>query len=676
MATAAADKVTTQKVERQYVRAAFVPGTYNEESRTIEMVWSTGHKGLRRSWYMGNYYEELSMDPAHVRMGRLQSGRAPFLKVHNSYSLDSVMGVIDSASLVNGEGRATVRLSEREDVAKFIPDIRAGILPNISVGYDVYTYEVIESVDEKIPTYRAIDWEPAELSLVPIGFDPDASTRKRSAEDECPFTEVQIITTRGVAATAEEKVMTPEEIAAAKAADEAKRAADIKAAGDAAVVAERARSTEIRTAVQKAGLKDGAALADKMISDGVAVDAARAQIIDAMAAQQAAEQPNTRTQHGIEVGKSGREMWAEDASSWLFEKAGTRAYAEKAGATVKVAKDMRGMTLVDLARQALELDGVNTRGMDRMQLVGAALTRGGYNGTGDFSVLLENVMHKTLLGSFATVPDTWRRFCAVGSVSDFRAHNRYRMGSFGTLDAKNEHGEFKNKQIPDGAKESISIGTKGNIIGLTREAIINDDMGVFTSIATRFGRMAGLSIESDVYASLALNSGLGPDLNDGNPIFHDRGAGKNNITTSAALTAANLDLDRQALASLKDLSGNEFLSLSLSALLVSLTLGSTARQINAMEFDEESNKQNKRPNVSRGLFSDIIDTPRLTGNRRYMFADPSIAPVLEVAFLDGQQTPFMDIQNGWRVDGVEWKIRLDYGVAGVDYVGALTNAGG
>ena len=76
-----------------------------------------------------------------------------------------------------------------------------------------------------------------------------------------------------------------------------------------------------------------------------------------------------------------------------------------------------------------------------------------------------------------------------------------------------------------------------------------------------------------------------------------------------------------------------------------------------------------------GLFDDIIDTGRLTGTRRYMFADPSIAPVIEVAFLEGEQQPFMEIQGGWRVDGVEWKVRHDFGVAAVDFRGALTDAG-
>ena len=77
----------------------------------------------------------------------------------------------------------------------------------------------------------------------------------------------------------------------------------------------------------------------------------------------------------------------------------------------------------------------------------------------------------------------------------------------------------------------------------------------------------------------------------------------------------------------------------------------------------------------RGLFSDIIDTPRLTGSRFYLFANPEEAPVIEVAFLDGNQEPYLEMQEGFDVDGTRYKVRLDFGVAAIDYRGAVTNAG-
>lgn len=653
---------------RLNIRAAVDASSFNESDGTFEVVWSTGAKGLRRDFWTGErFYESLSLDPAHVRMDRLNNG-APYLAAHAAYSLSNVIGVVERAWLNDSQGHAKIRLSKREAVQPIKQDIQDGILRNVSVGYDVHTYERIRSEQKDEPDeYRAIDWEPMEISSVPMGFDDGAKVRSAEAE---PMHQVTIIH-RGTAAIGDREMPKENTVSVAELAPDQQAVDAARAAG---AVAERARCTEIRSSVQKAGL--GSDLADKLINDGVAIDAARAQIIDAMATKQQAEQTTTRGQHAVEVGQDAREKWVEGARNWLFNKAAVRHVFGDAGAKME-AGEFRGLSLVDLARDSLERAGVRTRGLSKLDLVGQALThRSAYNGTSDFSVLLETAIHKILLGAYANTPDTWRRFCHIGSVSDFRAHNRYRLGSFGTLDALNEHGEFKQKQIPDGAKESITASTKGNIIGLTRQAIINDDMGAFNSLAAAFGRSAKLSIEVDVYTSLALNSGAGPALADGHPIFYNRGTGKNNITTSAALTADNLDLDRQAMASLTDISGNEYLDLRPSILLVSLALGSKGREINKMEYNEESSKQNKRPNSVRDLFQDIVDTPRITGNRRYLFADPNVAPVLEVAFLDGQQEPFLDNQNGWRVDGVEWKVRHDYGVAGVGYEGAITNAGG
>lgn len=333
------------------------------------------------------------------------------------------------------------------------------------------------------------------------------------------------------------------------------------------------------------------------------------------------------------------------------------------------ASQHRGAKLLDLARASLDRAGIKYGHMDQMQVVAAAFTQG----TGDFTVLLENAMHKALQTAYAVTPDTWSRFCKIGSVSDFRAHGRYRTGSLGNLDTVNELGEFRNKTIPDGEKGSVTIGTRGNVINLSRQAIINDDLGAFIGLAADLGRAGRRTIEAAVYALLAENSGAGPTMADGQPLFHST---HNNITTSAAITMAALDLDRVAMASQTDVGGNDFLDLRPAVLLVPLSLGGTARSINEAQYDPDTANKLQKPNIVNGLFRDIVDSPRLTGTRRYLFADPNEAPVLEVAFLDGNQEPFVEQQAGFTVDGTQYKVRLDFGVAAIDYRGAVTNAGG
>jgi ATP-dependent Clp endopeptidase proteolytic subunit ClpP len=336
---------------------------------------------------------------------------------------------------------------------------------------------------------------------------------------------------------------------------------------------------------------------------------------------------------------------------------------------VDAANPLRGMRMIDIARECLARAGINVKGMDQRQIVAAAFTQSG----SDFPILLENVLHKTLQSAYAVAPDTWSRFCKIGSVSDFREHSRYRVGSIANLDVVNELGEFSNKAIPDGEKGSITADTKGNIINISRQAIINDDLDAFVGLATMLGRAAKRTIERDVYAMLSANSGFGPTMSDGKALFHvDHG----NISGSAGVpSVTSIEAARVAMASQRDISGNDYLDLRPAIWLGPVGLGGQARVANGSEYDPDSNNKLQRTNIVRGLFRDIVDTPRLSGTPWYLFADPSDAPVFEVAFLDGVQEPYIELENGFDVDGARWKVRLDFGVAAIDTKGAVRNAG-
>lgn len=456
---------------------------------------------------------------------------------------------------------------------------------------------------------------------------------------------------------------------------------DVKAK---AVAEERERGKAIRNASKSLGLPDD--FAEQHIADGTSVADFHAAAINKRADIEKAKQPvSDAGRASITAGQDERDKWIVGASTWMLVRASKQALVEKYAAKTGTKIDMdpgafRGLTMLDLARQYLARIGVNTAGLGKMELAGKALTiraSGGYNGTSDFAVLLENTLHKVLLAAYATQPDTWRGFCKVGSVGDFRDHPRYRRGTFGVLDTVNEHGEFKRKQVPDGEKQVISIGTKGNIIGVTRQMLVNDDMDAFMGLANDFGRAAGLTIEVGVYALLAENAGLGPTMSDGKTLFH---ADHGNIGAGAALSVAAIDADATLMALQTDISGNEILDLQPAVLLVPRALRSTAQNLNESEFDIDAASAgnpnfNRKPNVVRGLFETVIGTARMTGTRRYMFANPADVPTIEVAFLDGEQEPVLEMQEGWEIDGVEWKVRHDHGTDAVDYRGAVTDAG-
>ncbi|HEX7127293.1 MAG TPA: prohead protease/major capsid protein fusion protein [Thermodesulfobacteriota bacterium] len=685
------------------VRATVRPESINAEARTVEVTLAAGSPVVRYDWMTGQrYVETLAMDRKAVRLERLNNG-APLLNAHSALDVADVIGVIEpgSARIESGELRARVRFSKRDDRTEGIwRDVQDGILRNLSVGYRVHKYEETTGSDGTLPTRHAIDWEPYEGSLVPMGADDRAKVRadRRVEMNPCeivsralPDEEATTMPTAEKLAEAKAKA----ETAATRAAEDAEPATN-GAAPDAEAI-RRAEAAETARAAALMDLQANATVAAAgfdatffrtHLEKKTPLDVVRKLIFDKLTAQSDATAGASHVR--IEGGEDARDKWQRGVQAWLIQKAAVGDVLAQAKAkrpdhpafrdALADPGEFRGLSLVDLARDCLEAAGIRTRGLDKMALVGKALTlrSAGYQTTSDFAVALENVLHKTLLAAYTVAPDTWRRFCAVGSVSDFRPHARYRTGFLGRLEVVREHGEFRNKAIPDAVKESISADTKGNILALSRQAIINDDMGIFSRIATQAGRMVALSIELDVYDLLKLNAGLGPTMNDGQTLFH---ASHGNINaTGSALSVAGLDADRVVMATQTDPSGNETLDLRPAILLVPIGLGGEARVINDAQFDVDTvsgGQTNKfmKPNKVRGLFRDIVDTPHLSGTRRYLFADPALMPVLEVVFLEGQQEPFLETRDGWRIDGVEWKIRHDYGVGAIEVRGAVTNAG-
>ena len=426
------------------------------------------------------------------------------------------------------------------------------------------------------------------------------------------------------------------------------------------IAAERVRTNAIKASAQPfIALAGMDALIERLCSTDVTPEAAGLQIL-------------------AHVGKDatpiagGRIVTMEDATDKI-RNANINAILARAGIVgadgkrivADSANPYRGHTLLDLAKASLQRAGVRTDGRDKMEIVGMSFT----NSSRDFPLLLENVMHKTLQASYALQPNTWSRWAKTGTVSDFRIHNRYRRGSFGNLEIVNEAGEFKTKPVPDAERAQISAGTKGNLVNLTRQAIINDDLDAFLGIATDLGYAAQRTVESDAIAVLVANAALSQD---GIALFH---ASHNNLGTPAVSSVAAFDEARALMAKQTNVGGNDFLDLRPAIWLGPTSLGGTARVVNDAQYDPDTNSKLQMPNRVRGLVSEVIDTPRLSGNTWYLLADKNICPTVEVAFLDGNQTPYLELQNGFTVDGAVWKVRLDYGVAAVDFRGAVRNAG-
>lgn len=174
--------------------------SFDEAANTIEVVWTTGATVRRYSWEAGGYVDEqLVVSPNAVRLDRLNAG-APFLNTHDAWELSAVIGAVvpGSARIAKGQGLATIKLSRAAEHASIVQNIRDDIIRNISTGYRYHVIEKTEREEGTVPLWRVTDWEPLEISAVPIGADPGAQVRAADKAERFPC----VMTTSDVAAIA------------------------------------------------------------------------------------------------------------------------------------------------------------------------------------------------------------------------------------------------------------------------------------------------------------------------------------------------------------------------------------------------------------------------------------------------------------------------------------------
>ncbi|PTT05925.1 hypothetical protein DBR24_00640 [Pseudomonas sp. HMWF006] len=648
------------------LRAAVRPESVDIENRTVELTWTTGAKGRRWSWDVGSYMEELEVSDKAVRLARLNNG-APLLGVHNQYELRAVLAVVERAWLADGEGHALVRFSKREDADVVFKDVVDGILRNVSVGYAVHQYQLTEEEDDKLPTYRAVDWEPLEISLVPIGFDDGAKVR--SAKTPAEYTgdrfktifEVREAVTppdqpAAVANTTEENPMTEEE----------KRAAEELIRRESAD-AERKRSLTIRQMAKKVGLGDD--VADDLIDRGVSIADASSALIDKVAERQAGHQPETRNSQPTVISGVDTSVLVAKRSAMMnaldHRCAPTTIKLEEAG------REFRGMRLVDMARECVEMVGGNTRGLMPAEIAKAALgcdrqamRSAGMHSTSDFPLLLGSTVNRTLRAAYELAPQTWRPLGRPTTVPDFRAVTRAALGDIAALEKIKEHGEYQYGTLEEEGAP-IKVAKFGKIIAITWEAIVNDDLGAFTRVPQALGAAAAQT-ESDVVWSLLLGN---PNYTDGTPIFHaDHG---NLAASGGAINTTTLAAARAAMRKQKSKAG-AFLNLSPEFLIVG-----PDKELEAYQFTSSNYVPAKNADIndSRNAALTVIVDARITGNQWYLYASPGVVDTFEYAYLEGEQGVFTETREGFEVDGMEIKARLVFGAAWIDFRPAYKNPG-
>ena len=252
------------------------------------------------------------------------------------------------------------------------------------------------------------------------------------------------------------------------------------------------------------------------------------------------------------------------------------------------------------------------------------------------------------------------------TARDFRAISALQLSGFGTLPSLNEGGEFKYGTVYE-RKESYALATYGKMFSISRQALVNDDLGAFTDMFRIMGR-ASAETEAAAMADL-LNAN--PVMSDGNALFST--AHGNNISPGAAPGVASMDLVRQALRAQKDSDGVTLMNVQAKYLVVPSTLETSASVLAGASMWTPASSDAANPFA--GAVTPLAE-PRLTNTTAwYAFADPAMAPVLEYAHLDGVSGPQVEMREGWSSLGQEFRVYTHFGCGVTGSAGAVRNAG-
>ncbi|RWB09016.1 MAG: peptidase U35 [Mesorhizobium sp.] len=598
---------------------AFRPRSVDINARTVELVASTGAP-VQRMDMAGPFVEVLTVSADAVDLTR--AATMPILDSHRQDGLDRVLGVVRAARIAAGELIVTAEISKRAEA--IWQDVVAGIIANASVAYGVLKF--VDSVDAAGRRTRTITrWQPQEISLVPVGADAGATTRGKHMD---PITVP-------APAPSPAPVIVPAPVAVTRA--DANR--------------------EIRALA--ATFELGADFSDTLIDREATVDEARAAAFERV--QQQRLRPTPRASVTATLDAAPEEIAARMGEALYLR-------ANPAHKLSDQAKPYVGLTTLDMARETMRMRGLSTAGLSPAETITRAL-----HTTSDFPLIFADTANRSLRTAYEAAPATLKRVAKQTTARDFRAKTMVQLGEAPTLEKVNEHGEYKYGTMAE-AGESYRIDTFGKIVGLSRKAIVNDDLGAFTDLASKMG-LAAADFEAQFLVDLLESgAGLGPLMGDNKRLFHaDHG---NLAADPVDMNGANppefygLDVARLAMRKQTGLSGRR-INVAPKFLLVPPEIETVAERLLATV--QAASVADVNP--FGGKLELLVEARLSNASRWYVAADPATIEGLEYAYLQGAEGPQTETRAGFEVDGVEVKVRLDFGAAFLDYRSWFMNEG-
>ncbi|WP_310498306.1 prohead protease/major capsid protein fusion protein [Sandarakinorhabdus sp.] len=630
--------------------------TFDPATLELEVVASTGARRTMFDWDRWQQVdEELAIDATAIRLDRMNNG-APVLNSHQSHELENQIGVVipGSTRIEGGQLLARVRLSPRASIADVVADIQAGIIRNISVGYIVHEYTITDRPGER-PLMRATDWEPAEISFVPVPADPGAGARSESAQGGTPC----IIRRAAIVAPANPEATMPETTPVAEnpSAPIVARAAD--PAPVSAVTHEPAvTGTVLLTAARNANLSqdDIAALQDVHAATPLTRTALMANIGERFAARDIAAPTNGRVQVTRDAGDTARAGF-EDV---LLSRMNARHQMTDLG------RQFRGMRMIDMARDMLSQRGADVRTLVPNEIAIRALGMG----TSDFPALMANVLNKRLRDQYQENQPTYMQWARrAAPLPDFKARSVAQLSGAPDLLPVNEAGEIKHGAWSDNGV-SYRLATYARNTTINRHTLINDDLGALERWAVGYAAAARRLENRLVYAQLT-GAGTygGADLfTVGNANLAAAGGAIGATTLGAARTAMRVQKGRQ----LEELNVAPRYLIAPAALeQVALNFTSANMLANAAGSINQFAENGRTPLIP--IIDAVLDGASAT--RWYLAADSSQIDTIEYCYLEGAEGVQLASKELGGVDGIMFEALIDFVAAAIDHRGLYANPG-
>lgn len=643
--------------------ARFIPTTYDATTRSVEAIFSTGAR--RQTWYG---FEELDVSPEACDISRVGIGQVKALDHHNDRQINAIVGTVPEARFEGGNLVGRIVFAET-DLGRLVEGMVArGELSGISCGYTIEAMEIV-GIDEGRDIWRVTRWTLCEVSFVSVPADANAGVRSagQSPGDPASATPPQETTDM------RHRILGGVASAALNAnTDHGSDPAAAAAAAGAPPVQTEQRAGQPAPVVPPAGgaqpginLADGLRLLDTAATFGEAVQTEiRSLIADPnqnVASVEramlfaAARAQATQTGH-IPAGMAGRtgDTDATDRDGMVDALVSRMTGADP----TDNGRRFRGMRL---AQMMAVRNGITSH--DEVEIYSRSV---GMQTTSDFPLILGTAANRVMLDAYRAAPQVYRSLSRRRSFADFKPHAMIRGGEVPNLKKLAEGGEIKHGALKEGG-ESVRLDTYGLNISLSRQAIVNNDLGTFSDMAAQFGRSASRTEEQIAFAVILSNSGNGPKMGDGKTFFH---ADHGNVSASGAdPSEATLDAAYQAYADQKNLDGDP-MGYEPGILLVGPKL-----RVKALKLVTPITPATQADAVVIGQNLTVVIAPWITDKSWRLFTDPADLPAFVYGFLQDNEAPQVEQFERYNQDGITWKALHDFGFGAVNAAAGFKNGG-